>query len=369
MTSLSVRGLSKAFGRTPVLRDLDLEVAEGELLAVLGQSGSGKTTLLRVLAGFAVADAGEIRFGATEVLVAGRSLPPHRRRVGFLPQEGALFPHLNVAANIGFGLPRSQRRSSARVGELLPLVGLGPEYASRWPHELSGGQQQRVALARALAPEPSLVLLDEPFSSLDAALRAETRATVATALRTTGATALLVTHDRGEALSMADRVAVMHSGRILQIGTPRQVYDTPVDAAVARLTGEAVLLPGDAGGATAGTLLGRLGLREQRHGPVTVLVRPEQITIVAAEAGTAPARVERIAYYGHDATVELGAVADALRPDGHRLMIRCREELLPEVGAQVHLAVTGRAHAFAVTGGEPEVPAAPSGEAAGRVLG
>src|SRR5690606_15057930 len=265
------------------------DVPAGALTAVLGPSGCGKTTLLRCVAGFERVDAGEIRVGTR--LVAGPRLhaAPERRRVAVVPQEGALFPHLSVAGNVAYGLDRAARRSG-RVEEVLALVGLAG-YGDRMPHQLSGGQQQRVAVARALAPRPPLVLLDEPFSALDASLRAELRHDVRQALRADGATAVLVTHDQGEALSMADRVAVMRDGRIVQYGTPAEVYGQPVDAWVADFVGEAVLLPARADDAVAHTPLGPVACAGADRGEVTVLIRPEQVRVLpdpqAAPAVTA----------------------------------------------------------------------------------
>src|SRR4051812_7811614 len=213
MSSLTVTAVTKSYGATPVLTGVDLHVPEGSFTALLGPSGCGKTTLLRLVAGFDDPDRGTVGVGGRRVAGAGRSVPARRRHIGFVPQEGGLFPHLSVAGNVTFGLPRRQRRDAGRVRELLDLVGLDPALATRAPHQLSGGQQQRVALARALAPQPSLVLLDEPFSSLDASLRDEARRAVAAALRAAGATAVLVTHDQAEALSTADQVAVLRGGR------------------------------------------------------------------------------------------------------------------------------------------------------------
>ena len=354
MSALTVRGVHKRFGATPVLRDLDLDVADGELVAVLGASGCGKTTLLRLVAGFDTPDAGTIHFGAQEVCAPGRSMSPQRRRVGYVPQEGALFPHLDVAANVAFGLPRAQRRAGVRIHELLELVGLDPAHASRLPRQLSGGQQQRVALARALAPNPSLVLLDEPFSSLDAGLRAETRAAVAGALRAAHATALLVTHDQSEALSIADRVAIVRAGRITQFDAPARLYDAPVDAATARFVGDVTTLDADADGARAETALGPVRLRTHASGPITVLLRPEQITITAAPDAAAsrvacatPARVTHVDYYGHDATVTLTVL-----PDGPSVLARTLARDLPALGDVVGLAVVGAAlHVEAAPGG------------------
>ena len=239
--ALEVAGLTASYGARPVLRDVSLRVESG-VTAVLGHSGCGKTTLLRVVAGFLTPDAGTVAIAGRTVVGAGRAVPPRRRGIGYVPQEGALFPHLDVAGNIGFGLRREER--SARVTELLDLVELPRGLADRQPHQLSGGQQQRVALARALAPKPRLVLLDEPFSSLDAGLREETGRAVVRALRASGAAAVLVTHDQGEALSLADQVAVLADGVLLQAGTPAELSSNPVPA-VADFLGHATLLVGE----------------------------------------------------------------------------------------------------------------------------
>ena len=240
MTDLAVVGLDKAFGDHPVLTGVDLHVPAGSLTAILGPSGSGKTTLLRVLAGFERADAGTVTIGSRVVDGPGVQVAPERRRIGYVPQEGSLFPHLTVAANVGFGLPRRHRRGPL-IAELLEAVGLSG-LGSRYPHQLSGGQQQRVALARALAIQPKIVLLDEPFASLDAHLRASIRADVQQLLRDRGTTAVLVTHDQDEALSTADLVAVLRDGRIAQCGTPLDLYARPADAEIARFIGDANLL-------------------------------------------------------------------------------------------------------------------------------
>jgi iron(III) transport system ATP-binding protein len=346
-TSLSVAGLSKAFDDSPVLVDLDLEVPTGSLTAVLGPSGCGKTTLLRLLGGFEHADRGTIRLGE-KVLADGRThLAPERREIGFVPQEGALFPHLDVTANVGFGLPRALRRGG-RVEELLELVDLAG-LGKRLPHQLSGGQQQRVALARALAPEPGLVLLDEPFDALDAGLRAQVRGEVREALRAAGATALLVTHDQEEALSLADTVAVMRGGRIVQAADPQTLYRDPVDAEVAAFVGEAVLLAGrqEAGGAE--TSLGLLQTRgaAPAHGErVTLMLRPEQILCREADASAAEdgpsGRVLSTSFYGHDATARVALDG----PDRREIVARAAGHLLPAVGQRVAIEVEGTAVAY-----------------------
>ncbi|MEO9221633.1 MAG: ABC transporter ATP-binding protein [Mycobacteriaceae bacterium] len=341
MSTLSVHDVHKSFGGTKVLDGVDVSVADGSLTALLGESGCGKTTLLRLIAGFDDPDSGTIHFGERLVFGGGRSVPARSRRVGYVPQEGALFPHLDVAHNIAFGLPRSQRRAGQRVIELLELVGLSAKHADRLPHQLSGGQQQRVALARALAPRPTLVLLDEPFSSLDASLRAETRRAVADALHTAGATAVLVTHDQTEALSMADRVAVMHGGRVTQFDTPSHLYESPADVVTAAFVGEAVLLPATAHDGLARCALGELVLQDPTvEGPVTVLLRPEQVH-VTDEASGVPARVTHLNYYGHDATLAL-----RLLPDGPSVLLRTNSRALPHPESVVRLAVSGTVHPY-----------------------
>ena len=312
---LYVEGLTKSYAAgDPVLRGLRLTVPAGALAAVLGPSGCGKTTLLRIVAGFLPADAGTIRLGGRVLTGPGVHLPPERRRIGIVPQEGALFPHLSVARNVAFGLTglaRGERRH--RTEELLELVGLAG-YGDRMPHELSGGQQQRVALARALAPRPRLVLLDEPFNALDSALRAGVRADVRAALRATGATALLVTHDQQEALSTADLVAVVRDGRVAQCDTPQDLYRRPVDPWVAGFVGDAVVLPATVNGdGTAHTALGAVPLTVPPPGlrAGTVLLRPEQLALTGPTAeGTVRGTVTDVRFYGHDAMVTVAV-------DGH----------------------------------------------------
>jgi iron(III) transport system ATP-binding protein len=369
VTGFDVRGVCKSYGSHPVLRGVDLTIESGSLTAILGASGSGKTTLLRVLAGFERADAGTISMGDRVVDDEHRHLAPERR-VGYVPQEGALFPHLSVAANVAFGLHRAARRGG-RVDELLALVGLAG-LGHRYPHQLSGGQQQRVALARALAINPSIVLLDEPFSSLDAALRASVRADVVTALRTAGATALLVTHDQDEALSMADRVAVLRDGVIAQIGAPQQLYDRPADVDLAGFLGEANVVPGRVRDGCLHTTLGLLALQAgsafadtdgHDDRPAVAVVRPEQIQIAIddAAAGRTPTaagvagRVQEIHYFGHD-TIMLVRPVDGGTP----LRVRVSGAAHIDLGAVVTLTARGPVPAFPTDAAPPAAASAPT---------
>ncbi len=344
MADLRIKALGKAYGDRPVLHELDLEVASGKLVALLGPSGSGKTTLLRLITGFDRPDAGTIEIGGQLVSGPGVLVAPEQRQIGYVAQEGALFPHLTIADNIVFGLPRRLRRQHAKVAELLDLAGLPAAYAGRWPHQLSGGEQQRVALARALAPEPRLVLLDEPFSSLDAALRVETREAVAQALAATRATALLVTHDQGEALSMGDEVAVLRRGKLVQRARPETLYRRPVDIELARFVGDAVVLPGIAAGTVAECSLGRLPLAAACSGPVDLLIRPEQIRLIQADqAPRLQAEVLRVVFYGHDAVLSLALAGDRQSV----LTARCGGQLCPRPGDRVGVRVEGDVVAFA----------------------
>ncbi len=340
MSTLHVRGVTKRFGDVAALDRVSVEVAAGSLTAVLGPSGCGKTTLLRLIAGFATPDTGEISFGTRTVAGPEIWVSPQKRRVGYLPQEGALFPHLDVAANIGFGLPRSER-TTARISELLDLVELPSGYATRHPHELSGGQQQRVSLARAIAPRPSVVLLDEPFSALDTALRDSTGRAVARALRAAGATAVLVTHDQGEALSLADRVVVMRAGRVVQADTPQETYAHPRDSETARFVGGATILPGTATGSKVSTALGILTTVSYREGEVEVVVRPEQVHL--GDEGTA-VTVQEVSYFGHDATVRVRT------DDGTQVLARVSGSApLPAVGEAVGALVVSAVTTFGLT--------------------
>ncbi len=364
--AVAVSGLRRTFDVRPpalALDGVDLVVPVGSFTAILGPSGSGKTTLLRVLAGTERPDEGSVRVGGELLDGPGVHVPPEKRRVGLVPQEGALFPHLDVAGNVAFGLhgsPKPVRRE--RVAEMLELVGLaGME--SRRPHELSGGQQQRVALARALAPSPDVVLLDEPFSALDASLRSSLRLEVAELLRASGTTAVLVTHDQDEALSVADLLAVMRDGRIVQHGAPDQLYRSPADLWVAGFLGDAVVLDGElveagepeASGEGSGTGVVRCALGRvpvdlplvdpPGLGPVRVFVRPEQVgRSLPAGPGesTVAATVRHVRFAGPELTVELGV-------DGVEVPARWSSSSgAVAVGDRVDLQVLGRGVAYRI---------------------
>jgi iron(III) transport system ATP-binding protein len=362
MSELKIHGVSAGYGRETVLDDVGLTVAEGTTTAVLGGSGSGKTTLLRVVAGFLRPGSGTVTVGGRTVAGPGTWLPPERRGVGYVRQDGALFPHLSVAGNIAFGLPWPRHRHHDRVLELLDLVGLPAAIAERHPDQLSGGQQQRVALARALAPRPGLILLDEPFSSLDTALRTATREATARALRATGATVVLVTHDQDEALSFADEVAILKAGRFRQVASPRTVYREPVDAEVAEFLGDALLIAGRAADGSVTCRLGTLPV----HGPVTgdidgngpgdgdidgdvdVMIRPEQLTLTRPGAGELDAVVRDVAYFGHDAVVELDVAGGDVAGGESRDLLRSRVLGVdaPAPGELVGVSVVGRVRTF-----------------------
>jgi iron(III) transport system ATP-binding protein len=348
MSRLEVAGLTVAYDDVDVVSDLDFALDDTRISSILGPSGCGKTTLLRTIAGFLRPKAGLIRIGTTVVAGGASFVPPERRGVGIVPQEGALFPHLTVGGNVEFGLTRTMpsRDRDARVRQLLELVGLPGSQALR-PAELSGGMQQRVALARALAPSPALLLLDEPFSALDAGLRTSLRTEVRDLLVRTGTTAVLVTHDQEEALSFADEVAVMRHGRIVQKAAPDIVYARPVDIDTARFVGNLVEVPGVAAGGTVRTALGsHLLIDPSVNGPCIVALRPEQITIASGSAGdetSGTGRVESITFFGHDHLVEVRM------PDGSRVEARQGGAPRQRRGDRVRVDVLGTVSAFATS--------------------
>ncbi len=309
--ALRVRGLEKRYGDTEVLRGLDLDAESGEFLALLGPSGCGKTTALRLVAGFERPESGTVEIGGDVVCAAGlfgaHWTAPEGRRVGMVFQDYALFPHLSVARNVAFGLPRNGSDRDARVRAALTTVGLAG-LGERTPDQLSGGQQQRVALARALAPNPEVILLDEPFSNLDADLRASVREEVRQILREAGATAVLVTHDQEEALSIADRVAVMLEGHIVQVGPPEELYHRPATRTIADFIGDVQFVSGVAFGRRAMTTLGDIPLHAAHEGPVDVMLRPEVLRLAPIGEGgehAVPATIVSRAFFGHDQLLTL----------------------------------------------------------------
>ncbi|HVS13803.1 MAG TPA: ABC transporter ATP-binding protein [Thermoanaerobaculia bacterium] len=337
---VELNGVTVRYGEVTALDRAELVVPNGGLTAVVGESGCGKTTLLRVLAGFETPEIGSVFIAGR--CVAGRDdagarrwVPPERRRVSVVFQEGALFPHLTVAENVGYGI-RDARLRRDRTHEMLTLVGLA-DRPDRLPHELSGGQQQRVALARALAPDPRLVLLDEPFASLDENLRERVRDEVRSILRAAGATAVLVTHDQAEALSLADWLAVMAEGRVLQCGSPEEVYRSPASPQVARFLGQGQLLPASV---AAGVLRCAFGERAVARPDAEglVLVRPEDLELRGPGDEGLPGLITGRRFYGHDLLDEVRVEGDHDRPE---LMVRTRS-LAPArhpVGARVRVAL------------------------------
>ncbi len=382
MSAIAVRDLTVAFDGTEVLHGVDLDVAEGAIVALLGPSGCGKTTLLRAIAGLERPTAGSVTVGDVTVSGPGAHVAPERRRVGMVFQDWALFPHLTVGGNVAFGLPRAERRGP-RVEAALEMVGLGG-FADRMPSTLSGGQQQRVALARALAPEPSALLLDEPFSNLDTALRARVRSEVHELLHRVGITTVFVTHDQDEAFVLGDEVAVMSEGLVVQQAPPHRIYADPASAWVARFVGDANLVPGavldaaeaatvDLGatpeGPVARTAVGDVPVRgpgsadgavPQPTGSVEVLLRPEDLYLEhRPEPGDCEVTVELVEYYGHD-TVYVAALADGTR-------VRVREVSVPRFDRGEVAAIAARpVAAVAFPAGSDPGPGAEVGEAAGE---
>ena len=355
MSTVVLFDVSAGYGGEPVLTGLSLDVHSGEFLAVLGASGSGKTTMLRILAGFLRPASGVVSFGERELSGPATWVPPEQRRVGMVPQEGALFPHLTVGGNVEFGLPRALRGttdSRTRVAELLDLVGL-PGMERARPQELSGGQQQRVALARALAPRPDVLLLDEPFSALDAGLRVRLRSEVRALLKELGTTTLLVTHDQEEALSIADRVAVMHRGCIEQVATPDELYARPASLAVARFVGEHAELSATKGAdGTAHCALGLIPLEQTDHSSEgtrgLLLLRPEQLMLTPyseAPEGVVVGRSLR----GPDVMLAIDLATQDTVP------VRVPRHESPPIGAQVRVSVQGSGRFF----GSPNEDSAP----------
>lgn len=343
MTTLEIKDLGVHLGDREILKNLNLSVPSGAFAALLGPSGCGKTTLLRTIAGLVRPSSGAIRFGKQLVSVSSLVLPPHKRNIGYLPQEGGLFPHLNVSENVGFALTKSLKKSERNsiIDEMLELVGL-VGFNNRKPHQLSGGQQTRVALARALATKPAIVLLDEPFSNLDYALRAEVSGEVVSLLKKTKTTSLMVTHDREDALVSADLIALMRDGEVVQAGSPESVYMNPISAQIAESTGDILELPAIRVARrhfiSALHPLAKKPVGKSENG--FLLVRPEEIRVVKEKRGKGKrfttATITQIHYYGHDAVLELGLIGLS-----KELKVRVSGPLEFEVGKSVYLEHVG----------------------------
>jgi iron(III) transport system ATP-binding protein len=333
---IAVDGITVHYGNVAAINDLTLEVEEGSLVALVGPSGCGKTTALRAIAGFERPTTGTISIRGTVVSSNDTMVAPENRNVGMVFQEYALFPHISVAENVGYGVRGSDR--VRRVQEVLNLVGLD-DYGDRFPHELSGGEQQRVALARALAPEPDVVLLDEPFSNLDAPQRERMRRELRKILKAARVTAVFVTHDQAEALAIADVIAVMNDGHIRQVGTPDDVYASPVSPWVAKFLGDAVLFTGTASDGAIATALGSVPTQLPDGAEAKVMIRPEWIMPTAVKDGSGLV-VDR-EFYGHDQRVEIkldeGELVEALVPTrnaihvGDRVNIELADSIVYEV--------------------------------------
>mgnify|MGYP000013376895 FL=1 len=355
--TLRLSAIGRRYGDVVAVAGVDLAVTAGTRAAIVGPSGSGKSTLLRIIAGFDAPDAGTVTLDGAILAGPGGFVPAHRRNIGIVTQDGALFPHLSVAENIAFGLPRRDPDRGARVRDLMAMVELDGDLAARAPDALSGGQQQRVALARALARRPRLMLLDEPFSALDTGLRASTRRAVAAVLAAAGVTTILVTHDQAEALSFADQVAVLRRGRLAQAGPPREIYLRPRDREVARFLGDAILMPARIVDGRADCALGRVPVHPPGRAGVAggvreVMLRPEQIALTDPAGAGITGRVVDVEFQGAACLldIEVGAIRVALRASALDA---------PAPGSAVGLVIRGEAHAFDENDGDP-VPAAPA---------
>ncbi|UNK24590.1 ABC transporter ATP-binding protein [Yersinia intermedia] len=348
MSTLELQQIGKSFQSVTVLDRINLQVTAGSRTAIVGPSGSGKTTLLRIIAGFETPDHGKVILQGHPVFDHSTHVPAHKRGIGFVPQDGALFPHFTVAGNIGYGLKGTKQEKARRVDELMEMVALDRRLSQLWPHEISGGQQQRVALARALAQRPVLMLLDEPFSALDTALRASTRKAVAELLAQANIASILVTHDQTEALSFASQVAVMRAGKLAHVGPPQELYLRPVDEPTATFLGETLILSANIDTGWADCALGKVRVDdEKRHGLNRIMLRPEQITITPLPADHhytthCMAKVINIDFAGFISTLTLYLVESNETVDVKTIS---REGI--SIGLMVDLTIIGQAHIFA----------------------
>ena len=336
--ALQCVSLSKRYGPVQAVTDVSFTVEQGALLSLVGPSGCGKTTTLRLIAGLEIPDSGAITIDGSPVAGADAFVPPERRRIGLVFQDYALFPHMTVSRNIAYGLDNGQANQK-RVDEVMEMVGL-TRFGGRYPHELSGGEQQRVALARALAPRPVLVLLDEPFSNLDTALRTRVRSEVKRILRDAGTASIIVTHDQDEALSLADQTGVMLNGRVVQIGAPEEVYGHPADLEVATFLGNANVLEGVAGNGSVECAIGTLPTHDDVTGTVQVIIRPEMVQVHEATESDAHGVVVEREFYGHDQVVVVQLSS------GHLVRSRCGPEVTAQRGENVRLSVLAPVSAF-----------------------
>jgi iron(III) transport system ATP-binding protein len=339
MEDLILRNISKRYfaGDGYAVREVSLSVSRGEMMALIGESGSGKTTLLRLIAGFEIPDSGEMVIRDKMVYDGKIFTAPEKRGVGMVFQDAALFPHLSISSNIGFGLHKLRNSAKKnRIAELLKLVGLDG-IGHRYPHQLSGGQQQRVALARALAPNPSLILLDEPFSSIDKNLKDQVRDEMRQIIEQTKTTSVFVTHDTKDALSIADRVAILRKGRLLQIDTPETIYEKPVCSCVAGFLGKTNLLKANVTEAGFETAIGLIPseIANGKNGPVTLSIRPEHFDVLNTDKPGICAKVAEISFCGDHLEVLL-AVKNA-PAENQTLQISVRAERQIEKGQMVHV--------------------------------
>ncbi|CNE30097.1 iron(III)-transport ATP-binding protein [Yersinia rohdei] len=348
MSTLELQHIGKSYQSVKVLDGIDLQVKAGSRTAIVGPSGSGKTTLLRIIAGFEIPDCGQVILQGKPLFDSSTYIPAHKRGIGFVPQDGALFPHFTVAGNIAYGLKGTKQDKARRVDELMEMVALDRRLSQLWPHEISGGQQQRVALARALAQRPVLMLLDEPFSALDTALRASTRKAVAELLAQANIASILVTHDQGEALSFADQVAVIRGGKLAHVGPPQELYLRPVDEPTATFLGETLILPAYIDAGWADCALGRVKVDDtKRRGQTRIMLRPEQITITPlSSAPSHPtqclAQIINIDFAGFISTLTLSIAG---YEETIAIKTISREAL--HAGLMVDLTIVGQAHIFA----------------------
>lgn len=342
MALIELHNATKRYGNVTAVDRISLHINEGQTLALLGASGCGKTSVLRLVAGLERPDDGEIWLGGHAVSRGNVWIPAERRNVGMVFQDYSLFPHLTIKQNVNFALANVSRGiRQQRLSELLELVGLSG-LENRFPHQLSGGQQQRVALARALAPSPDVILLDEPFSNLDAALRQAMREELRQILRQAQITTIFVTHDQEEALSLADQVVVMSAGRILQVGTPQEVYFQPTTKAVAAFVGEASFLLAHANGDVATSVLGEHLLQKPQYGDVVLLIRPEMLQLQLDEDGEAT--IEQSIFLGYDQKLTLRFA------DNSRVVARVRPQAQWAIGKRVKVSLEATLIAYPQSG-------------------